>query len=48
MYDAVVSTDDAHGHGHPSLVIIGNRLLYAWSKDISGRPQVMIEEYQIS
>ncbi len=48
VYDAVVSTDNAHGHGHPNLAIVDDRLFYAWSKDVSGSPQIMIEEYQIS
>lgn len=48
VYDEVVSTNNMHGHGHPNLAFVGDRLFYAWSKDVSGSPQVMIEEYKIN
>ncbi len=48
-----ISDEDGMGHVHPTMVIAGSRLLYAWSKgetsDTGVRvPSVQVEEFALS
>jgi hypothetical protein len=46
--DIAVSQEAGAGHVHPTLVVSGSRLYYAWSKQAKSVPQVQIEQFELS
>lgn len=49
--DIKVSDRPGFGHSHPTLAVLGDRLVYAWSTHAEGTnlpaPQVLVEEYEL-